>query len=338
MRGSVTATFSEPEEFEAAMSGNGDFRLTVTKGRRFRAQTTELSLRHLRLVSVEESLPRIAFITVPEATILLAMTLTPGPAPVWAGIPVDGDDLATLPGDRGAHMRIDTGLGWGLIWFPARDFSRYSSALAGADVAIPPVVCRYRPPSQAGRQLRQLFSAAMRTTHARAGPVTEPEVAHGLEQQLIHLVVECLSATPEAMKICAPQRDQEVMARFEELVQARPEGQLGISMVSKDPDVSDRRLHQCCKEYLGISPAGYLRLHRLQLVNRALRRAAAPQTMRIRPIAQRYGFRSPGRFAVAYREIFEELPSETLRRSANFGMPEIRLGSATDNGRRRQIG
>jgi AraC-like DNA-binding protein len=57
----------------------------------------------------------------------------------------------------------------------------------------------------------------------------------------------------------------------------------------------------------------YLRLHRMQSARRALR-DGAPDTLRISGVAGRYGFRSASRFAGAYRDLFGELPSWTLRR------------------------
>jgi AraC-like DNA-binding protein len=62
-----------------------------------------------------------------------------------------------------------------------------------------------------------------------------------------------------------------------------------------------------------MSPSRYVRLRQLNQVRAALRRAD-PATASIGAIANQYGITELGRFSVAYRTIFGESPSTTLRR------------------------
>ena len=84
--------------------------------------------------------------------------------------------------------------------------------------------------------------------------------------------------------------------------------------------VSDRWLRWCCEQHLGMGPITYIRLHRMQSANRVLRQGD-PRTLRVSDVAKRFGFRSLGRFASAYRERYGELPSETLRDGSDRGAP-----------------
>jgi transcriptional regulator GlxA family with amidase domain len=79
-------------------------------------------------------------------------------------------------------------------------------------------------------------------------------------------------------------------------------------------DVPERTLRVCCAEFLGMSPSRYLLLRRLNMARSALRRAD-PATASVAEIARSCQFLEPGRFAVAYRTFFGEMPSATLRRS-----------------------
>jgi transcriptional regulator GlxA family with amidase domain len=77
-------------------------------------------------------------------------------------------------------------------------------------------------------------------------------------------------------------------------------------------EVSERTLRACCEEHLGMGPIRYLTLRRMHLARRALFRAD-PSTSTVTRIATDHGFWELGRFSVAYRTLFGESPSETLR-------------------------
>ena len=74
-----------------------------------------------------------------------------------------------------------------------------------------------------------------------------------------------------------------------------------------------------------MSPSSYLRLRRLQQMNRALR-SGNQDAAGVAEIARRYGVRDLGRFAVSYRALYGELPSDTLRRRR--GLARAQAGPA----------
>jgi AraC family ethanolamine operon transcriptional activator len=84
-------------------------------------------------------------------------------------------------------------------------------------------------------------------------------------------------------------------------------------------DVSERTLRTVFREYFGMGPMHYLKLHRLQQVRRALC-ADSPTDSSVKSIALTHGFWELGRFAADYRRLFGESPAETLRRAAPLAM------------------
>ena len=77
--------------------------------------------------------------------------------------------------------------------------------------------------------------------------------------------------------------------------------------------VSRRTLHTAFTVITGQSPVAYLRSIRLGQVRKLLRTTAASQ-MTIASAAARCGFIHLGNFASDYRQLFGELPSQSLRR------------------------
>jgi AraC-like DNA-binding protein len=149
----------------------------------------------------------------------------------------------------------------------------------------------------------------------------DTEAAHGLEQQMIHALVECLSAGRVEEEMEAASRHRAILARFEDLLEAEPLP--GIAEISAALGVSHRMLRECCNKHLGMRPRRYRYLRGMQRVHRALR-SGNSDTSSVAEVARRYGLRDLSRFAANYRASYGELPSATLRR----GSMAVSLGRA----------
>ena len=171
----------------------------------------------------------------------------------------------------------------------------------------------WRPRQMGRRRLLQLHAAAIRAAELRPDTIVNAEAAHGMEQQLLESLVECLSAAPPDPITEATYRHQALIVEFEELLQAQPDRHWRAPEFSAAVGVSERLLRTCCNEYLGMSPTGYARIHGLHRVHRILR-DGDPGQITVSRIARCHGFRDLGRFAATYRSLFGEFPSATLRR------------------------
>jgi transcriptional regulator GlxA family with amidase domain len=76
--------------------------------------------------------------------------------------------------------------------------------------------------------------------------------------------------------------------------------------------VSGRTMFSAFKKFRGISPMAHLRNLRMQQVRRDL--VSAEPAMRVTDILMRRGITQFGRFAVAYKNIYGESPSQTIKR------------------------
>jgi AraC-like DNA-binding protein len=311
MPGSVTSVFSEAADFEAALRPEGCVSLLVTGRGPFRARLTQITLDRLRLASAEEELARVAYLAVPDGTVLVGWPTGENPPPLWGGIEVRAGDMLTLgPGQR-VHAKSDGPCRWATIRLPREELFHYGRALCGVSFAAPPVFAAWRiPPAAAGR-LAQLHRAAIRLVEARSGVLADVEAAHGLEQQLIHVLIECLCNGAPREETAAGRRHRGLLAGFEGLLGAN--GLPSMAEICAALDTSERLLRACCRQHLRMGPSQYLRLRRMQQVHRALR-GENPVTARVSEVAEQYGVRDLGRFATDYRALYGELPSATLRR------------------------
>jgi AraC family ethanolamine operon transcriptional activator len=100
-----------------------------------------------------------------------------------------------------------------------------------------------------------------------------------------------------------------------ELAIAHPIQSLSIADLSRQTGVPERTLRTAFEKCYGHSPINYLRIHRLHQA-RQLLLANCPDQTTVTQIALGLGFWELGRFAGAYRRLFGELPSESLRKPA----------------------
>ena len=314
---SVMSVFSEPDEFQAALREEGVLNLLVTGPGKFRTRLTQVTLHHLRLLAGEERLSRIVFAAVPVDTLFVSWPVDDRPGPIWDGVGLRVGEMITLgPGQR-IHSRTDGLCHWAAIRLSAEELAQYARALTGAAFVVPPVA-RWQPPRGALRQLRYFHQAAVRTAKAPSGVLADKETAHGLEQQMIHVLVQSLSKGPIDAETEATCRRRGTVARFEDLLEAEPIPR--ITEIGPSLGISPRMLRDFCKKNLGMGPSRYRRLRGMQRARRALRHEN-PEVASVSAVARRYGFRDLVRFATNYRALYGESPSATLRRP--FGKADL---------------
>jgi transcriptional regulator GlxA family with amidase domain len=107
----------------------------------------------------------------------------------------------------------------------------------------------------------------------------------------------------------------EAVELAEACYRARPGASISIARLCRVVGLSERGLRNAFYDVRGMSPKQCMLRDRLQGVRRALRTRNAKKTT-VTSVATDYGFYELGRFAGAYKELFGEAPSETLRGAA----------------------
>jgi AraC-like DNA-binding protein len=314
MPDSITSAFSEPEDYAAALRGEGLLSLVISAGGQFRAKLSQISLSGTRLSAAEEVLPRIAFVSIPSNMLVILFPIGRAAAPVWGGISVGSGELLTLcPGEQ-FHTRTGGVSHWGSVQFRFHRLMEYGAALTGGSFVLSSGIRHLRPSRADERQLRGLHTAAIRIAAKSPQMLVDNEAARGLEQQLLHAVVDCLSNAVMVGERRGDRGNREVAVCFEQLLRSRNGAKADIREVCLALQVSERRLRLACAAQLGIGPMAYDRLRRLSLAQRALR--GDPSATSVSAVARSNGFRGLGRFASNYKAIFGEYPSATLLRKS----------------------
>jgi AraC-like DNA-binding protein len=134
------------------------------------------------------------------------------------------------------------------------------------------------------------------------------------EQLLATLVLETLphSYSSEVQALGSPEVPWHLRAA-DEVIQERLSEMTSTSKLAAAVGVSPRMLRRAFVQAKGVTPTRYLRDLRFQRVREELRQAGPPETVTV--IALKWGFSHLGRFAVEYRQMFSERPSQTLRAS-----------------------
>jgi len=90
------------------------------------------------------------------------------------------------------------------------------------------------------------------------------------------------------------------------------DGDIGLAEIAAAANLTPRAVQYMFRRHLGMTPMEYLRRVRLDRAHRDLQ-AANPAVDTVNSIAGRWGFAHAGRFSVAYRQVFGNPPSVTLR-------------------------
>ena len=274
MTGSGTCTFIDTDDYQASLRQRRIDLLVTTSGV-FRARLTWVELDHMHLMRCQEELPRIGYLSLAPALIFVSFTTQSDPPLFWRGMEMrSGDIMFHSRGER-LHQWTAGPCLWSLIALAPGYLVDYGRALSGRELVPPSAGLILRPAPRDAARLQRLHATACRLAETRPKILTHPEIARGLEQELICALVTCLTAA-ELREDAAAKRDYAaIMIRFEEVLTQHLRGPLSLPGICDLIGATDRTLRSCCAGFEGISPSQYLRLRRLKLVRDTLRDADA---------------------------------------------------------------
>jgi len=185
----------------------------------------------------------------------------------------------------------------------------------GRSVASQKAFCRVTLPD---RRLASQFRNSVREILATAAQYPQFESALASSVASASLLKLGARIVDHEQQHEAPRSGRPKLPRSEIIRRSRAwleehEGErVNVRELAAAAEVSERTLRTAFNERYGVGPVRYLQLRSLHQIYRALREADAEETTVAETLFQ-HGEWELGRFAARYRQLFGELPSETLR-------------------------
>src|SRR5258708_2341142 len=308
-------SFTDPFAYQSAFR-SVDVELFPTAKGKFRAELTQVSMNRLWIHGAHEDLPRVCIGAVkPHGAAIGFLSRANQPAMMHCGMVVSPGEIIVNDTDL-MYRRTEANCDWGSMSLSKEDLDAACQVVTGHEYAVSSLKRLVRAGPELMSRLVKIQERADRLAKTPPEGLPLPEVVQALEEELILVMIRCGTESAWSETPAGSHRHDMIVARFEEFLEANPDQPLYLTEICAAIGVAERTLRAACVEHLGMGPIRYLSLRRMHLVRRALLRAD-PSTATVTRLATDHGFWELGRFSVAYRALFDESPSESLRRPAD---------------------
>lgn len=141
-----------------------------------------------------------------------------------------------------------------------------------------------------------------------------PVVRKRFRDELLSVMLELLVPANRVERDLTHATYADIVRRSEKILHEQEEGSVTVLDLCLALRCSRRTLQTSFQRVANVSPIEYLRMVRLNGV-RCLLRSTACEELGVGEAAARWGFTHASYFAREYRELFGELPSQTVRRT-----------------------
>ena len=233
----------------------------------------------------------------------------------WGHKVEEGDILAIPPGSeldgrfQGRTAYAVVTAPWGMVMQRAESFEWLADPRFWTEAAV----CS--PPPKARAACKRVLQGCAGMLRA-LGDRTPASIIDFLHRELVDSVLVALAQAKESGgRRQGVLNAARIVRRCEDFLEGGAARQgVRVDEVCRALNISRRTLYRAFHDLLDVSPKAYLRLKNMSAA-RARLLAAAKRPTTVTQVALDHGFWELGRFAGAYRAMFGEAPSETLRRS-----------------------
>lgn len=310
-KATTVRAFNDPDHYRAALFGGGKLYHVLGRGS-FDAQMTDVEVGHVKVQHGRESLPRLATTSIPANKTAIVLWDPNGRLPVVRGMQPRPGELLCAKSGMQSHHRTTGAHEFTALLLDSAMLADAARHLTGRDLAVAGWKL-LRPPEPQTTRLRSLARSAFVIGDTAPEILLTPASAKALESALLQTIIGCLQH-PHGREGNAKQAQHAVAAKkLQEAIEANLDSPLHLLDLCRISGLPARTLRNVFQEQMGVSPMRFLALRRLHMARQSLLQAD-PRSTTVTEIATQYGIWEFGRFSVAYRTLFGELPSATLRR------------------------
>jgi AraC-like DNA-binding protein len=308
----VHLSFSDCEAFKEVLK-HEDAEITRICAGNFINTVSLVPLEHMVFRYGSKSTPWIACATAVPGHVSLLVDLNYRVFPTTNGIRQVRGPLLQLYGGGSEHCSVAAESGeFALIPIPNQVLE---NALRGLGIGQMPVNAgQFTALQPEGKTFRMLLDTieSLRTSAETSPEIfLSGEVRRAAERELLKRLALVIAASEPSHGIDYRTDRMLVFRKARAFLHAKSHAPVSLAELCAATGVPERTLRDIFQAVLGVSPLKYLQLRRMRQVRQALQQADK-RNHSVKEIALASGFWELGRFAVEYKRLFGESPSETL--------------------------
>jgi hypothetical protein len=234
--------------------------ITPTRPGPFIASLARADLPLIRLMRVQESAPRVAFLSIPKRWRYAIFLTQPGPPLIWNGEALSSGEIMLSGDGERLHQRTSEGASIGVVGIPGPMLRHYASGLNGQPLGLlsEASIVSLQPPQK--QRLLRLHTRIGRLVETRPNTICHPEASRAIEQELIEALVTCLVNADARATSPDGRTAGHALASFEDLLGQPGDRLLDAKAACVVLGMSESVLRSYCEASFDMDPNDYARL------------------------------------------------------------------------------
>jgi len=194
MPSSAVRSFTDPDDCAAAIRA-AQVEMTVTGCGDYAARQIRIDLHRLWMQQISDSLPRILHAACAPGRAIITFDAQPGADVVMNGVTIPPGAIIRHSEAHDFYQRSSAATVSASMSLSIEDLASVGKAISGYDLTLPNDARVITPAPSAMLRLRDLHATAGQLAIEAPEVLANPEVARGLEQELIQAMVACFGTS-----------------------------------------------------------------------------------------------------------------------------------------------